>query len=101
MIDFSSLVEGEFKEPVVKKQVSQTIDLSKELGVKKKMSPAERKALQDELHKIEPGYKVPIANYKQIGQYCEYCDDIQAHVLNEKGTKIRCLNCKRDKTLKG
>jgi hypothetical protein len=100
MIDFGSLMEGEFKEPVVKKQVSKTIDLSKELGVKKKLSPTEAKALKEELHKIEPGYKVPIANYKQIGQYCEYCDDVTAQVLNEAGTRLRCLICKQDKYLK-
>jgi len=57
MINFSSLVISEEKEPV-KKQVSISINKKIQLDViPKKLTVSEAKALKDELHKIEPGYK--------------------------------------------
>ena len=44
--------------------------------------------------KGEPGNKTPISDYKQVGQYCDTCEDITMHVYSKKTNKVRCLNCK-------
>jgi len=94
------LVISEEKEPV-KKQVSISINKKIQLDViPKKLTVSEAKALKDELHKIEPGYKEGTAGYRQVSQWCEHCDDVYTHVMNSKETKLRCLNCKKDKLIK-
>lgn len=47
-----------------------------------------------ELRVIEPGNKIPISNYLQLGQFCETCDNVTAHVRNPETKNIRCLKCK-------
>lgn len=42
----------------------------------------------------EPGNKIPLYNYKQIGQFCEFCYDTTAHVYSSEKKKIRCLKCR-------
>ncbi len=68
---------------------------------KKKLSTAERKEQKAELHKIEPGYKIPVLSVGTIvGTWCDHCDDMTMQVLKFDGSKIRCLDCKKDKILK-
>lgn len=98
MLDFSKLMESESKEPVVK-QVPK-INLGTLLNLPKKLSVTETKLLKEELHKIEPGYKEGTAAYRQVSQWCENCNDVYTHVMNSRCTKLRCLNCKKDKLIK-
>jgi hypothetical protein len=97
MIKFDDMFQEEDKPSPPETYKRKNIDFNALVAIKPKLSASEEKALRDELHKIEPGYKVPVANYKQIGQWCDYCEDVYTHVLNEKGDKLRCLNCKKDK----
>lgn len=48
---------------------------------------------------VEPGNKIGIAVYKQIGQWCETCEDVVMHVYSNRTRKIRCLTCKQTKQL--
>lgn len=48
----------------------------------------------------EPGHKIPITNYKQIGCWCEVCQDTTAQVYSHKTRKIRCLRCKTTRQTK-
>ena len=97
MIDFNQLVEtSESATPIVVKKV----DLARILNIPPKLSASEIEAIKDNLRKIEPGYKIPIANYQQIACWCNYCEDVTSKVINEKGTKIRCLKCKKDTLIK-
>lgn len=56
--------------------------------------------VKKEVKIIEPGHKIPVANYLQIGQWCETCQDVKAHVYSKETNKIRCLKCKTTKQLK-
>jgi ribosomal protein S27E len=53
-----------------------------------------------DLKKMEPGYKIPISEFIQIGQWCDSCQEVEAHVYSPTSKKIRCLKCKRTKQLK-
>jgi hypothetical protein len=50
-----------------------------------------------EFSKIEPGHKIPIANYPIVGCWCEHCKDVKMHANNVEKKKLRCLTCKKDK----
>lgn len=60
--------------------------------------PKRPKISREELYKIEPGNKVPIAQYQQIGTYCDECEDITSHAHNPEKKKLICLKCKTVKT---
>lgn len=50
----------------------------------------------------EPGDTIGIANgpmYKQVGQWCDTCENVVLHVFSKKYNKIKCLNCKTTKQL--
>lgn len=53
-----------------------------------------------ETSRLEPGHKIPIANYQQIGCWCEVCQDTTAQVYSHKTRKIRCLRCKTTRQTK-
>lgn len=53
-----------------------------------------------DLKKIEPGYKVPVANYIQIGTWCERCGDVRTHAFNSSTKNLRCLCCKTTRLTK-
>jgi len=62
--------------------------------------PEKPKLDRKELNQIEPGNKVPLTEYKQIGQWCDVCEDVEMHAYSIKYKKIRCLKCKTTKQLK-
>ncbi len=71
------------------------------LGIPKKLTASEAKARKDELHKIEPGYKVAVLSVGTIvGTWCENCGSCTMQVLKFDGSKLRCLDCKQDRFLK-
>lgn len=101
MLNFGDLNLGEDKEVVVKKQQppvsllkSSKVDLSHLKP--KKLSKEEIK----ELHQVEPGYKIPVANYQQVGTFCDNCDDVTGHVFNPASKTIICQICKTKRKLK-
>lgn len=99
MINFSSLVGEEVAKPVVKEPVKKKLS-AVDIGIPKKLTSTEKQQLRDIAHKIEPGFKIPTSTYKVIAQWCDNCDDIKSHALNQQGTKLRCLCCKKDKLIK-
>jgi len=71
-----------------------------ELQVEESKTKAKKIVLAQEVARLEPGNKIPVANYQQIGQWCDTCEDVQAHVYSKDTKKIRCLRCKTTKQLK-
>lgn len=60
--------------------------------------PEKKKILiTKELKLIEPGHKIPVADYLQVACWCEICDDVKTHAYSEATKKIRCLHCKTTK----
>lgn len=103
-INFNDLSFEEVERPdVVRRKthkVAGKITLE-QLGVPKKLSASEAKELRDELHKIEPGNKIAVKSVGTIiGQWCEHCNTETMHVLKFDHSKIRCMNCKKDRKLK-
>jgi hypothetical protein len=95
-LNFTDLDLGEPDIPAAKSLIQKKrIDASAITDITKKLS----KEQKDELRKIEPGFHVPVLNYKVIGCWCENCNDSTMQVLNEKQTKLRCLTCKKDRVL--
>lgn len=72
MLDFNKIIEEE--EPVKKQKLIKTV--------------------------LEPGHKIPLANYKCIGQWCDKCEDIEMHAYSKSTNKIRCITCGETTQLK-
>ncbi len=41
----------------------------------------------------EPGIKLPTKDYKQIGQFCEKCDDVKTHFIDIETSTRLCAYC--------
>lgn len=52
------------------------------------------KLTKEQLRLAEPGNKIPVSTFQQIGKWCEECNDTEAHVHDPSRKKFRCLKCK-------
>lgn len=84
--------------PITKKAPKVALDFTKDVLGEKGITPISY-AEQKELSLIEPGHKIPVSNYKQIGQFCDYCNTETGHVLNEEKLYIQCQRCKKGRKL--
>jgi hypothetical protein len=103
VINFSSLEFEEVNEPSKSKafKESKSKITAEALGIPKKLNITEAKQRKDELHKIEPGYKTPVLSVGRIiGTWCEHCEDTTMQVLKFDESRLRCLDCKKDRKLK-
>lgn len=79
----------------VKKIVAAFIPQSTtKLDFQKDILKRKPKLTKEELRILEPGYKIPVANFLQIGKWCEECEDVEAHVHSPDTRRFRCLKCK-------
>lgn len=68
------------------------LDFSKLAGATTVEQPKSNKKVKIK-RQGEPGIKVPINNYKQVGQFCDRCEDVVMHLLDmDRRTKI-CADC--------
>lgn len=58
------------------------------------------KLTKEQLKLAEPGNKIPVSSFQQIGKWCEECNDTEAHVHDPNRKKFRCLKCKTIKYYK-
>lgn len=96
MINFNSLIKDN-KVLIHKGNIEPISTISKgtyKLNFRKDILKEVKVSPKKELKLIEPGNKIPIGNYHQIGQFCDVCDDVTAHVRNPETKNIRCLKCK-------
>lgn len=105
MLKFSDLNLGEDTESNIKLKkatlVPNSISLRSsviDLSHLKKRKPTKEEL--KELHTVEPGYKIPVANYQQVGTFCDKCDDVTGHVFNPASKTIICQICKTKRKTK-
>jgi hypothetical protein len=85
--------EGDKTPSSTKVNFAELTGIEKETS-KKKVSAEELKRRHD----IEPGNKIPVMNYQQVGQFCDICEDVTGHVCNIEKKLIQCQICKTRKT---
>lgn len=93
MINFNNILihEGNKDKPsAIIPQGKYRLDFRKDILKEKVL----KKFSEKELRLIEPGNKIPLSNYQQLGQFCDVCDDTTPHVRNPETKNIRCLICK-------
>jgi hypothetical protein len=55
--------------------------------------PPNKKVQKSYQRANEPGIKVPTANYKQVAQICDRCEDIVTHFYSYEKQKMMCSYC--------
>ena len=106
MLNFNQLkVENreivQVKKPVLSKSIPNNQQISFQQLVGNEPIKKKNVLTKEEIERrrtTEPGNKIPTANYQQIAQYCETCEDVTTHVHNPEKKKLRCLTCKNDKS---
>ena len=102
-MEFSSLG---FLNKDVKKSVTKIVPVENtpqegtRLNFEKDILNKKPKLTKEQLRVIEPGHKIPVASFLQMGKYCDDCNDVQAHAHDPINKKITCLKCKTTKTYK-
>lgn len=101
MLNFNDLKISE-QEVTTKKVVTPPVSSIKssvvDLSHLKKHKPTKEEL--KELHQVEPGYKIPVANYQQVGTFCDNCNDVTGHVFNPASKIIICQICKTKRKTK-
>jgi hypothetical protein len=91
-----ALVEGfkkaisaeQWKKEVLVEPIPHKLDFGKDILNKRP------KLTKDQLKLVEPGHKMPVASFLQMGKHCDECNDVVAHAHDPISKKIICLKCK-------